>query len=112
MEANGPYVSTGSREFRLMSYVQCLVGTQSWCTHPYCVRNTPKEVNMDNEHLLDTFYFVNPVLGYMSYSPEGYGMAIDKTGVVTMTIKTEKVDVDVEVPWSNIAFYVECQDWK
>lgn len=35
-------MSTGSREFRLMTYVECLIGTQSWCTHPYCVNNTPK----------------------------------------------------------------------
>jgi arginine deiminase len=60
--------------------------------------------------MLDMFYFIHPVLGYDSYSPDQW--TGDKDGF-NFDIITQDQDgiINVTVPMTNIAFMVQTQHW-
>jgi hypothetical protein len=61
------------------------------------------------EKLLDTFYFITPVLGFDSIRPDN---SYSKTEGVTLEfVMDDEVFVRVLVPWSNIACEVLEQHW-
>ena len=61
---------------------------------------------------LATYYFVHPIFGYDSYSPESSSQRMDGNGCVTFEMDIGVALVTVSVPWSNIKAKVEEQHWK